>query len=492
MRFIGRALSGVFLLTLTLALLAWAGVTVRDAVEARLAGKAPAAPARERVFAVNVVTAEARDRTPVLSAFGDVRSRRKLEVRATAAGTVTDVGAGVETGGRVAAGDLLFRVDQAEARSALARVRADMADAQAEARDAARALELAQADLAAASKQSDLRAHALARQQDLRSRGIGTDADVETAALAAAAAEQAVVSREQAVASSETRVALAKARLERTSLDLADAERALSDTTVTAKFDGTLADTAIVEGGVLTRGERVATLIDPAELEVAFRVSTAEYARLIDGGGALRPRPVTAALDVAGADLTATGTIDRESGEVGEGETGRLIFARLDRAPGFRPGDFVTVTVEEPVLENAVRLPARALSAANRVLVVGEDDRLAEMDVALLRRQGDAVLVRAPGLSGRQVVAERSPLLGAGIRVRPLKAQADAAEQALANTPQAPQTVALSDARRARLMAFVESNARMPKGVKDRLLSQLREARVPATVVERLETRMGG
>ena len=51
--------------------------------------------------------------------------------------------------------------------------------------------------------------------------------------------------------------------------------------------------------------------------------------------------PVTVTLDVGG-DLRADGRITRESAAVGEGQTGRLIFARLDAA-GAPPGDFVTV-----------------------------------------------------------------------------------------------------------------------------------------------------
>ena len=44
------------------------------------------------------------------------------------------------------------------------------------------------------------------------------------------------------------------------------------------------------------------------------------------------------------------GTVDRAGAQVGEGQTGRLIFARLDSFAGFRPGDFVSVRIEEPEL----------------------------------------------------------------------------------------------------------------------------------------------
>ena len=50
----------------------------------------------------------------------------------------------------------------------------------------------------------------------------------------------------------------------------------------------------------------------------------------------------------------------------------------------------------------------------------------------------------------------------------------------------------LDEARRARLIAFVEASERMPPEAKERVLAQLRGAKVPARVVARLESRMGG
>ena len=44
----------------------------------------------------------------------------------------------------------------------------------------------------------------------------------------------------------------------------------------------------------------------------------------------------------------------------------------------------------------------------------------------------------------------------------------------------------------ARLVAYVEGNDRIPAEAKRRVLAQLQEAKVPAEVVARLESRMGG
>jgi hypothetical protein len=50
----------------------------------------------------------------------------------------------------------------------------------------------------------------------------------------------------------------------------------------------------------------------------------------------------------------------------------------------------------------------------------------------------------------------------------------------------------LDPERRAKLIAFVEANKRMPKQAKERVLAQLQEPEVRKELVERLEGRMGG
>ena len=125
------------------------------------------------------------------------------------------------------------------------------------------------------------------------------------------------------------------------------------------------------------------------------------------------------------------------------------------------------------------------MDSSGTVLVLGEGDRLEVLPVVLIRRQGNDILVQGDGLEGREVVVERSPLLGAGIGVRPLRA---AGEEAQAG----PDLLELTAERRARLVAFVEGNDRMPSEVRVRLLAQLQADRVPADVVQRLEQRIGG
>ncbi|MDF1871078.1 MAG: efflux transporter periplasmic adaptor subunit, partial [Vannielia sp.] len=87
-------------------------------------------------------------------------------------------------------------------------------------------------------------------------------------------------------------------------------------------------------------------------------------------------------------------------------------------------------------------------------------------------------------------VAERSPLIGPGIRARAIGRPQEGAEAAPPSTQE--EMLELTEERRARLIAYVQGNQRMAADAKERVLAILAQARVPAATVERLESRMGG
>jgi membrane fusion protein (multidrug efflux system) len=484
MQFLRRSLIGIFLLALTLSLLAWAGFTVSSAVQERMNAEPRSFPQRERVLSVNVVAVTPERIEPQLTAFGELNSTNTFALRALTSGTVLELSPNFVDGGRIQTGELLVKIDPRDAQSSRDRIDADLRDAEAELRDADRALILERDELTAAAEQVTLRQQALTRQRDLAARGVGTAAAVENAELALSGANQAVLSRRQAEAQAQARLDQAATRLDRARLNLADADRALNDTEITAPFSGTLSDVTISQGLRVTANERLGELIDKDNLEVAFRLSTAQYARLTGDDGNLMSAPVVVELEAQGLSLTAQGQITRESASVGEGQTGRLLFARLENASGLRAGDFVTIRVTEPALRGVALVPATAIGANDSALMLDAENRLSEVPVDVLRRQGNDVIIRAPALYGQSIVAERSPLLGAGIAVQPIDPNAQAV------VPEPVEMVTLDADRRARLITFVEES-QMPPPVKTRILDQLAQDEVPSDVVTRLEDRMG-
>ena len=488
MRFLTRSLGAVLIAAVALALLGLAAHTVRATLEERAARAQMPRMARERVFAARVVMIEPGTVAPVLSAFGELRARRVLELRAPVSGRVLEVAPGFESGAPVEAGQWLIRLDPSDAMAARDLAQADLARSEAELRDAARALELARLDRAETEAQAELRERAFLRRQSLQERGVGTEAVVEEAELAFAAARAAVIARRQAEAQAEARLDQAQNALARQQITLTEAERRLRETELVAAFDGIAADVAVVVGGQVGANERLATVLDPSDLEVAFRLSTAQYLRLLGEDGALRPAPGEVVLELGALAIGSPALLRRASPSVGEGQSGRLVFAELAQPVGFRPGDFVAVRFEEPPLEDVMLLPSAAVDTEGGVLLLGADDRLEAGQVEILRRQGNAVLVRAPDLTGREVVAARNPLLGAGIRIRPLRDDPGLATPAVpAPSETAAELVPLDPERRAALIARIEANPAMPEAVRSRILAQLSQDAVPLNLLERLE-----
>ena len=494
MRFLMRSLAGVALLAVTLGLLGLAAATLRDALAARAAAGGPRGPASERVYAVTTARLEPETVQPVLTAYGDLQSARQLELRAATGGTLMEIAPGLRDGGRVAAGEVLYRIDPAAAEAELAFAETDLPAAIAEAEEARIGRELAREEIGASERQRDLRAQALARSEDLRSRGVGTAADLEVAELALATAEQGLTGRRLALAQAEARIERAAIARARAVIARDEAARDLANTVEAAPFAGLLTDVTALPGRLVSVNEKLGLLMDPTALEVVFRVSRAEFARIADAKGEALPLPVTASLDVEGIELSVPGVIDRAGASFGVGQSGRLIYARLDaeRAGLFRPGDFLTVRVEEPQLAGVAVVPAAAVSAEGRMLLVGADDRIEEIEVAVLRRQGDRVIV-AGAPFGRIYVTARQPALGTGVRVRPVEPGTPLAEE-VGQAGEAPSgaMVRLSAEARAGLIAAVEANPRMPEDAKARILAALEAEEVPQSMIDRLQTRRSG
>jgi multidrug efflux pump subunit AcrA (membrane-fusion protein) len=425
MRFVARSLTGLMLLVVTLALLGAAAIVVGSAVRDSRAPGGPARPAEERVVAANLQALTPSEVVPRITAYGKVEARQTLDLRLPQAGTVVWVAESFRDGGVVTRDERLLQIDPVPAEEALELARANVAEAEAAAAAALLAVDLAAEELDVAAAQTALRQQALERQVDLDAQGAGSPQAVETAKLAVSSSAQAELSRKQALALARERVDQTAAAVTRADIALAEAGRRLADTVLHAGIGGRVEGVTVVPGAVVTANEGVGRIIDPSALEIALRLSTAQYSRLLDPSGALRPSPVGIVLPGLSAEVRLSGRLDRVAAAVGEGQTGRLVFATLDPVASgtglLKPGDFVEVTIEGAAVSDAAVVPATAVGRQGTVLALGPDDRLEEVAVEVLGRQGDAIIIAVGRLAGREIVTERSAFLGAGIRVRPVR-----------------------------------------------------------------------
>ena len=481
MKFLGRALSGLVLFSVTVGLIGlgvWRLYTAVDETTSRRPSQA-----RERDYNVDVARLEAGTVTPVISAYGQVRAWRMLEVRAAGKGPIIEISRNFRDGAIVAADELLFRVDPTDFDRRVKDAEVGLAQAETEWAEAKDTLSLSGAEVSTARRQLVLKKSDLQRKTGLMGKGFVAETALEAAKHEVENAQQTLNAKLKSRITARMRIQSGRLAVERAKIALEDARKSLRDTAYRAPFAGPLNDVVATLGKRVSENEKLGILIDPASLEVSFRVSDEEFGRLLADGpaGTLKPFTVKIRLDLGTRRIAIDGFLDRAASVTDLAKGGRTLFARI--APGaglqIRPGDFVTVEVFEEKLTNVVRLPVESMTVDGKIFLLADGDRLELHQARILRRQIDSVIVTGVPI-GREYVTARQPFLAAGVKVRPHRSGA----------PPPPTHLVLSEERRAALVAYVKSRRRMPDHVKQRILKRLAQPKVPVAMVERFEKRM--
>lgn len=497
MRLLARAMKGLMLTAASLVLVGYGGWRLYEA--AVLTEKPQRGGQRERTFVVDAGVLEAQTHAPTITSYGVVQAWTSLEIRAPAAGPITEISAKFHDGLAVAKGELLFRIDPEIASRRVTDANAALAQAETELTESGQSRAHYEAELAAARTQAEVRRGDLARKTQLFDKNLVTASALDEIRLAVSAAEQAVIAKEQAQLALSGRIEKAQAGVERAKLALSDAERGLADTSYRAPFAGRLADVTLTLGRRVSQNEKLALLIDPAALEVSFPVRNSEFGNLIDPAKpeALLPLAVTARLDLGGNDIVVAGRLDRPAA-LASTHAGRTVYARLagDNAGALRPGDFVTVEITELEMDEVAVIPADAATVDGRILLIDANKRLKDHGARIVRRQADTLVVAGVPF-GQTYVRRRLPYLAPGIKVDPRGTEVPVSTRAVADASAAremrgrsDEAIALDATRRAALIAHVKSDASMAEPRRQRMLDELAKPKPSRRLVERIEQRM--
>ena len=329
---------------------------------------------------------------PVYGA-GTVRPSAEIDVAPQVGGRVVWVDPGFQSGGRVKAGQALFRIEEADY---LHRVQ------EAEANLAARRVALLEEEERAA----------IARDQyQLYSERQGS-------ASSAPAASPLTLREPQLEA--------ARAALERDQARLADAELSLSRTRVTAPFDGFVRDESVDVGQILAPGQSVGRLFAADAVEVVVPVSDADAAlipglwELAPGDGDRRVAARVVAPSRRGSHAWE-GYVDRgEAALDARTRTIDVIVRVTDPFPaGVHPllvGAFVEVEIEGLALDDYFKVPRAALQPGDEVWTV-KDGVVSIVPVRVLQRADDRVFVTGGLEGGGTVVTGGIRFATEGMRV---------------------------------------------------------------------------
>ena len=490
MNFLLRSFLGLIILSITLGFLIFGSFVLIEALKKRSEKSDNRRFQKERVFAVNVETLNKQIASPKILSYGEIYSKRMLEIRPLVSGRLDYVSEKFVEGGYVKSGDILFRLNQKDYLNELEIAEIDLEDTKAQLSEAISKLDYANLEFEVSESQLNLRKNALDRQTQLAESGLITSSQLENTQLAYSSSKQQFLNKQNLVKSSKNAIDKLKIQLKRRSISIDKAKRNLDETEIKAPFDGIIASVNILPGSVINKNEKLGTLLDPNSLEVMFNLSANEFARVIDKDGKLLNLDITAYLKLSNNDIPFSGKIERINPEIMNIGSGRKLFASINLGENktLRPGDFVVLEIKEPSLKNITVLPSSAVTIDGKIFILEEDNRLKEIEVTILRRQGNEVIVSgAP--TDKEYVMQRSPQLGNGLKIKPLRKK-DREISNSVNFSKNNELVTISPEKQKKLINILDKLDRMPKSVKDRLYEEINSGKIKAKTLKRLEKNM--
>ena len=342
---------------------------------------------------------------PVFGA-GTVRPGAEVDIAPQIGGRIVWVDAGFRSGGRIQAGQTIFRIEEADY---LYRVQ------EAEANLAARRVALLEEQEQAAIARAEYERYSN-RQGDT-----AVPAGVSPLTLR------------------EPQLEAARAELKRAEALLADARLALSRTRVTAPFDGHVREESVDVGQIVGAGQTVGRLFASAAVEVVVPLSDTEAA-LIPGLWELKAgdgEQGVQALVVAryGEGKYAwKGYVDRAETSLDEQTRTIDVVVRVPEpfsagipvgtseavggSPPLLVGEFVEVEITGLAPESFFRAPRAALQPGNEMWTVNNRGVVSIVPVQVLQRANDVVFITGDLESGQAVITSGVQFATEGMRVR--------------------------------------------------------------------------
>ena len=491
MNFLLRSFLGLIILSITLGFLIFGSFVLIEALKKRSENSDNRRFQKERVFAVNVDTLNKQIASPKILSYGEIYSKRMLEIRPLVSGRLDYVSEKFVEGGYVKSGDILFRLNQKDYLNELEIAEIDLEDTKAQLSEAISKLDFANLEFEVSESQLNLRKNALDRQTQLAESGLTTSSQLENIQLAYSSSKQQFLNKQNLVKSSKNAIDKLKIQLKRRYISIDKAKRNLDETEIKAPFDGIIASVNILPGSVINKNEKLGTLLDPNSLEVMFNLSTNEFSRVIDKDGKLLNLDIIAYLKLSNNDIPFSGKIERINPEIVNIGSGRKLFASINLGENktLRPGDFVVLEIKEPSIKNITVLPSSAVTIDGKIFILEEDNRLKEIEVTILRRQGNEVIISgAP--TEKEYVMQRSPQLGNGLKIKPLRKKDKEISNSV-NLSKNNELVEISPEKQKKLINILDKLNRMPKSVKDRLYEEINSGKIKAKTLKRLEKNMG-
>ena len=306
---------------------------------------------RERVWNVAGKAVAYEIYEPRITAFGELRARREVQLRAQVSGEVISTETAFENGALVSKGEVLLRIDPFNYETRLDEAKAQLKGAKALLTERKASANLARQDMK--------RAQELFKKGTVSKKTLDDRKTDYTIKKARRDQQQSVVDRQT--------VAVKRA------------QRDLDNTQITAPFDGHVANINVRSGRVVGPNEPLAVLLDASAYEVVFNLSDAEYGRFLARNSDVIGRVLEVQWTVGSQKMKLQAEIERVGAQISQSTRGVDVFARVigDIPSNLRGGAFVDIVLNAQPLPDVMVIPKDAVYDGNRIYVA-ENGRMAE------------------------------------------------------------------------------------------------------------------
>ena len=310
---------------------------------------------------------------------GDIHAVRNVEIYARVKGYLEQVY--IDEGKEVKKGQILFRINSEEYQSGLAKAKANLQSADADAKGAE--LELKRVKL-------------------LVEKNVISKTELEVA---------------------QAKLAAANAKIEEAKSERSTAALHLAQTEIKAPFDGVIDRLPYKTGSLINEGTLLTTLSDTKNVFAYFNVSENEYLEYTRARGAASNNNTIVELELAdGSFFKHKGIIETMEGAFDEG-TGSIAFRARFTNPEklLKHGSTGTIRLTNTV-ENAILIPQKAafeIQDKSFVYVLGKDNKIKTRSFVPKSRLSGYYIVKSGLEPGETIVCEGLQGLKDGVTINP-------------------------------------------------------------------------
>lgn len=352
------------------------------------------------------------DLQPVAEGYGVVQPAKTWSAVAQVTGRVIEMHPRLRDGEMITAGTPLFRIDPVDYELALAQLKAELAEIEVQQSNTTDLLAIEQRNLELAVREAD-------RLKKLAEIGTTSGSDTDQA-------ERTMLNSRTSVQNLQNSLALLPTQRKVLEAKLAQAERDLENTGITAPFNLRIANLSVEKDQFVSTGQTLFQGDYVDRSEVVAQVAMSSLRHLFFGRGADAPNTEQLGAGFAEyADLRPVIQMDM-GGEVAEWDAEFVRFTdRIDSQtrtigavvaldkpfekviPGHRPplskGMFVKVLLRGRIQPQQIVIPRSAIRDG-KALIVNSDQRLVIKDIELLYNQDSLSVIQSGVEPGQQLV----------------------------------------------------------------------------------------